>query len=663
MNIQLNFIQKCLFTMALLVPSLLYAQVTKECFKARIQTPVKERMNFHLTSSDTIPLKHLGTIYALSIDATIEQPREASYVRIVLEDTEGHNYLVAESDWFRNDTTTVQLSEYCEETAQLNGVTPLRLKCYLTNASLQLTGIHTSSEMPKRGMMTKAELESVKTSQVQDVVDRINEYNVRHGKLWQAGVTPFALRCMEQQGEVGEDDAYLVNMKYYVGGLYEIGERTQKSTTLYVSPYADSFDWSEERHGKCWITPVKNQISHGPCHIFAAVGVAESLTNLYFNDTINLDLSEEFVETFTNFDQTGHWSSYTLGTPIQFIATDSVIDEVSLPYGTPLPYSGPRPSGIESVRFHDVMEVSPFGKTFNSFCDSLKKHLINDGPGVWGCHFPSNTYPDYSNHYMALVGYGKTIYGTPYHIITASSNSYVTIDASMAGKTYWIFKNSYGDSQQHYMNIIINDDAYLYPAYFAKLPINRRGHHDSEIICQDLDGDGYYNWGISETPPISLPAWAFPERDADDKNRYIGSLDSFGHVTQVQESQDWWEISNTQYVNTPTFNRNQIDIKNGGNLIVTSDLRCFPGTYLVIESGGTLEIQGGSVHNVEFIIDPGGTLKITNGGELSPIIDDTHTFEVPQGAILQIDRGDIKKSAVVFPSSSELNYLCPCETE
>jgi hypothetical protein len=48
---------------------------------------------------------------------------------------------------------------------------------------------------------------------------------------------------------------------------------------------------------------------------------------------------------------------------------------------------------------------------------------------------------------------------------------------------------------------------------------------------------------------------------------------------------------------------------------------------------------------------------------MAHIIDDTHTFEVPQGAILQIERGDIKKSAVVFPISSELNYLCPCETE
>ncbi|MBQ7182150.1 MAG: hypothetical protein IJR87_12790 [Bacteroidaceae bacterium] len=497
-------------------------------------------------------------------------------------------------------------------------------------------------------MMTKAELESVKTTQVQDVVDRINEYNVRHGKLWQAGVTPFAVRSLQQQGEVSEDDAYLVNMKYYVGGLYEIGERSSSPATSYRSSYADSFDWSETRHGKEWITPVKNQGDHGPCHIFAAVGVAEALTNLYFNDTINLDLSEQFVKTFTNFDQMGNWSSYTLGTPIQFIATDSVIDEASLPYGTPLSYTAPRPAGIESVRFHDVIEVSPLGKTFDNFCDSIKKHLINDGPGVWGCQFPSNTPPEYSNHYMALVGYGKTIYGTAYHIITASSNSYVTIDASMTGKTYWIFKNSYGDSQQHYMNIIINNDAYLYPAYFAQLPILRRGHRDREIKCQDRDGDGYFNWGISETPPVALPAWAFTERDADDADASIGALYENGETESVTIDPYPWNIISDTTISSSTFNRSDVFIKNGGKLTVTGELRFLPGAGLKIESGGTLEIDGGKVVNVALVVESGATLRIKNYGQLVLLPFGQEYFEVPQGAIFEFEKGDIRKSSVEF---------------
>ena len=112
MNTLYHHILKRLLLAAFLMPSVLSAQVTDKCFRARVQTTSQESIDIQLSASDTIPLKNLGVIYSLSIDATIEQPREASFVRIVLEDMEGHNYLVAESDRFRNDTSTVQLTGY-----------------------------------------------------------------------------------------------------------------------------------------------------------------------------------------------------------------------------------------------------------------------------------------------------------------------------------------------------------------------------------------------------------------------------------------------------------------------------------------------------------------------------------------------------------------------
>lgn len=654
------YIKRCLLVVALLTASALSVQAT-DTFKARVRTTAQQTMNISLSASDTIPLSNLGTIYALSIDAIITQPREASFVRIVLEDVEGHNYLIAESDRFRNDTTTVNLSEYCEETAQLNGITPLRLKCYLTHASLQLTGIHISNEMPTRGVATEHELRSMKEEQVQDIVDRINEYNVKHGKLWQAAATPYALRSAESQGTIGADDPYLANMKYYAGGLYEIGERNRQATT-YNSPYADSFDWSKTRHGKCWITSIKNQGNHGPCHIFAAVGVAEAMTNLYFNDTINLNLSEQDIITYTRYNETGHWSTYTLDTPIRFIATDGVIDETTLPYGTIISYTDPRPSGLEFVSFNDVIEVSPSGMNFDNFCDSIKKHLINDGPGVWGSLFPSNEPPKYSHHYMALVGYGKVKSNDSYHIIYGNSNSYQHPPQILVGKTYWNFKNSYGSSESPYMKLIFNDDAYLYSAFFAKKPITRRGHHT--IKCEDRDGDGYYNWGISDTPPSTLPAWAFTERDADDMNRYEGALDTLGHVASISENNNWKYISNTQYVSTPTFNRRPIIIENGGKLIVTNDFKCFPNTDIIVESGGTLDIQGGKVLDAKVELEAGAKLKISDYGELRVLSADTTIFEVPLGATLEMDfNSSITKSNVEYPNAGELYTLglaCPC---
>ncbi|MBQ9498574.1 MAG: hypothetical protein IJR56_00490, partial [Bacteroidaceae bacterium] len=149
-------------------------------FKARRQTNIARSLTrTQMTASDTIPLQGLGAIYAFSIDATITQPREASFVRIVLEDAEGHDYLVAESDRFRNDTTFVQLSAYCEETARLDGIIPIRLKCYLAgDATLLLAGYHVSDQEPTRGQAANEETDAaIKEAQVQSIVERINEYN------------------------------------------------------------------------------------------------------------------------------------------------------------------------------------------------------------------------------------------------------------------------------------------------------------------------------------------------------------------------------------------------------------------------------------------------------------------------------------------------------
>jgi len=642
MKTPILYIKRCLLVAALLTASALSVQAA-DTFKARVRTTAQQTMNISLSDSDTIPLSNLGTIYALSIDALITQPREASFVRIVLEDVEGHNYLVAESDRFRNDTTTVNLMEYCEETAQLNGITPLRLKCYLTHASLQLTGIYTSTEMPTRGMATEQELRSMKETQVQSVVDRINEYNVRHGKLWQAAATPYALRYAEAQGEIGPDDPYLANMKYYAGGLYEIGERSRQTTT-YNSPYADSFNWSQTRHGKKWITPVRDQISNGICNIFAGVGVAEALTNLYFNDTINLNLSEEFICTYRYC----HNDNYIeIEDGLEFIVTDSVIDEATMPYGNHgFSCNQPRPIGSESVKLSCLKEVSKGLMTWDVYSDSIKAALIKYGPGVIGGYFPNNS--SYTVHYMALVGYGKAIAGAQYTVISNTSSSTITIDSSLAGKTFWICKNSFGDQLAHFINIICNDGCEFYHTYFAKTPVIRRNHTNSEIVCEDRDGDGYFNWGISENPPVTLPAWAFPEKDADDTLRYVGALHSNGTFDTINSNLDVVQVTTTITKSSPTFNRKCYWIKNGGKLIVTNEFHCLPDVWIHIDSGGTLEIQGGQVVNAIVEIDSGATLKISNCGTLVPVIDENNDFIVPLGANLEISEGSIQKSTVNF---------------
>jgi hypothetical protein len=47
-------------------------------------------------------------------------------------------------------------------------------------------------------------------------------------------------------------------------------------------------------------------------------------------------------------------------------------------------------------------------------------------------------------------------------------------------------------------------------------------------------------------------------------------------------------------------------------------------------------------------IDSGATLKISNGGTLVPVIDESNDFTVPLGANLEISEGSIQKSTVNF---------------
>ncbi len=150
-------------------------------------------INQTFTESDTIVLSNYGTVYSLSINATIQQPNEGSFVRIVMEDANGYDYLVAESDWMRNDTTTVNFSGYCEETAKLPGIVPSLLKCYVSDATIVIHSTQTSA-FPILSAPSNISNDSIRRLQVQNIVDRINIYNENKGKLWRATLTDTALQ-------------------------------------------------------------------------------------------------------------------------------------------------------------------------------------------------------------------------------------------------------------------------------------------------------------------------------------------------------------------------------------------------------------------------------------------------------------------------------------
>jgi hypothetical protein len=226
----------------------LFSQEMSDVFRARFAATRNAAMNISVSKSDTIDLSHyLNTrapIYSLSVDATIEQPREASFTRIVLEDSEGHDHLVLECDRFRNDTSVVSLCGFCQETALLFGITPSRLKCYVAgNARLTLTAIHVTDQHPQRDLeqafeKQKKQHKELRRKQSAIIVGSINDYIQHHEMRWQAGVTDKALQEYADCNQEGIGDAYLNNMRYYIGGIYEVGKG------LEFEHYVETYDFA-----------------------------------------------------------------------------------------------------------------------------------------------------------------------------------------------------------------------------------------------------------------------------------------------------------------------------------------------------------------------------------------------------------------------------------
>ena len=78
-------------------------------------------------------------------------------------------------------------------------------------------------------------------------------------------------------------------------------------------------------------------------------------------------------------------------------------------------------------------------------------------------------------------------------------------------------------------------------------------------------------------------------------------------------------------------------IKNTGHLIIESDVEIKGNGRIIVEPDGWLSIDGGTLSNADIVLKSGATLEIMNGG----ILETRNGFEVPVGAVVYIDEGQI----------------------
>ena len=80
-----------------------------------------------------------------------------------------------------------------------------------------------------------------------------------------------------------------------------------------------------------------------------------------------------------------------------------------------------------------------------------------------------------------------------------------------------------------------------------------------------------------------------------------------------------------------------IRITSTGRLTIQGDIELMGNSRVIVESGGELIIDGGTLSNANLVLKSGATLRIINNG----IIELRNGFEAPLGTIVDIDNGQI----------------------
>lgn len=499
---------------------------------------VDVKLNFNKTIDSTIVvnLDIPKTITSFSLSGTCKlSDAERSLFRAVLVDQDDNEYLVSEFIGYLQDSKNINFKENCIETIELDKIKAKQLKLIIFDSKVHITNIEYGTSISSS---QKQELKNIKKEQKKYFVKKYNEHNKLKNYYWIASdSSKLANLTYAQKKQIfGNNSDYFQTdgIEYYTSGFFVVSNTAEplNRSLPTISNYVNNFTW-QRRHGRNWNTSVKSQIEpattngNGGCWAFSAVAVAESFANLYYNQKIDLDLSEQQVISCSNQGNnvTGGYSHRAAA----YIANNGIINESCFPFSNSDESCSNKCSSPE-LTFKPQKCIT---KTLNCE-DSIKHYLIHYGPLV------SSIYNTFYSHAMALVGYGTIKEGDNLNYLfdkKAFIDSIIPANSPLIGHTYWIFKNSSGKDEYHngYLYAIFDDFSLLNKtfSYFSGVE-SLTGYSNNDILCQDLDGDGYYNWGIGPKPSHCPNCPNTP--DGNDYNPNVGGMNNYGFSIDLSNS-------------------------------------------------------------------------------------------------------------------------------
>ena len=474
------------------------------------------------TYTETVEIFPFGQngdiIYGLDATASIKLNNKGSLVRMLLTDNNFNEYLIYESyNLLLEGENQFSIKEFCEETSILDGVKPYSIQLEIENAELQLKSLSYTTSIDS-GIDIELAKKEKKKDQNEVKINKINTNLKKQGKHWVAGPTSVSELSYGKRKKLYGQGTFPAGFEYYAGGVIMASSTEDGSTTdgtlksaTTTSPYVGEWDW-RNRHGKNWITSVKDQGDCGSCWAFSTTAATEALVNIFFNQQLNLDLSEQNLISCSDAgDCGGGYPNYAL----DYIKNTGTVDEVSFPYSaTDESCNNKATSVSELIRISGTDFIG--SPTFPETEDAIKKMLIQNGPLSSGLFNWAHT--------MVMVGYKVVEVGDQFF---SSSYGSTTIETGnpLIGKTVWIFKNSWGTE--------FGDEGYVYVdtdlpnmgwTEALETPVTSV-INNYNVVYEDRDGDGYYWWGLGEKP-ADCPG---PDlADGDDSDATKGPLDEYG---------------------------------------------------------------------------------------------------------------------------------------